>query len=326
MKMSMKKAFIPAWTMIQILLMASLMVWIPRTIHAEEGGSGHYLPGAAASFIDALPGRQAFAYVNMFTFYSGDADAARPIQFGGVIAANIDARVYADTSLLLYQTPWKILDGQYAVALAIPYIWMEVEGAVRAGPLSRSRRDTASGFGDLQFFPLMLGWTWGDLKSDVRFSVYMPTGGFEEGKLANVGKNYWTFEPGVFVSYLSSKIGLEVSAYAALDFNTENETTDYRSGDQFHLDVTIAEHLPLFGGFIGVGVNGFYYKQFTGDSGDGAQLGSFEGMTAGIGPVLSYATKVCDTDVVAEVKWVTELDTSHRLDGDYIWFKLALVF
>ncbi len=46
MKMSMKKAFIPPWTMIQILLMAALMVWKPRTIHAEEGGSGHYLPGA----------------------------------------------------------------------------------------------------------------------------------------------------------------------------------------------------------------------------------------------------------------------------------------
>jgi len=172
----------------------------------------------------------------------------------------------------------------------------------------------------------MLGWKWGDLKTDVRFSVYAPTGEFEKGKLANVGKNYWTFEPAVLLSYLSSKIGLEVTAFAGLDFNTGNDSTDYQSGDQFHLDVTIAEHLPLLGGFIGVGVSGYYYNQFTGDSGSGARLGKFEGMTVGVGPVLSYATKVCQTDLVAEVKWLTELDTKNRLDGNFIWFKLALVF
>jgi hypothetical protein len=49
-------------------------------------------------------------------------------------------------------------------------------------------------------------------------------------------------------------------------------------------------------------------------------------MTAGIGPVLSYATKAHNTDLVAEVKWLTELDTRNPLEGDYVWFKLALVF
>jgi hypothetical protein len=93
----------------------------------------------------------------------------------------------------------------------------------------------------------------------VRFSVCAPTGELVKGKLANVGKNFWTFEPAVSLGYLSSKIGLEVTAFTGLDFNTGNDSTDYQSGDQFHLDVTIAEHLPLLGGFIGVGVNGYYY-------------------------------------------------------------------
>jgi hypothetical protein len=302
----------------------------PTALRAEEAGSGHYLPGATASFIDALPGREAFAYVNAFTYYNGSAGGSRQLNLGGQVVANIDGTVYADTSIFLYQTPWKILGGQYAAAVAIPYLWMEVKGNVQVGPITGSRRDTANGIGDIQVLPFMLGWTNGpDIKYDVRLGVYAPTGEYEKGQLANIGKNYWTFEPGASVSWLSSKIGTEVSLFAGIDFNTKNNATDYQTGTQFHLDGTVAQHLPLFGGFVGVGANGFYYQQITGDSGSGARLGDFEGRTIGVGPVLSYATKIGrnkKTDLVAEVKWLPELDVAKRLKGDTIWFKLALLF
>ena len=42
--------------------------------------------------------------------------------FSGNIAANIDATVYADTSIFLYETPWKVCGLQYAAAVAIPYV------------------------------------------------------------------------------------------------------------------------------------------------------------------------------------------------------------
>jgi len=208
-------------------------------------------------------------------------------------------------------------------------MWMEVKGDVQAGPVTGNRRDTANGIGDIEILPLMLGWKKGDVSYAATFGIYAPTGEFEEGKLANVGKNFWTFEPGVSVSWLSSKIGTEVSLFAGCDLNTKNDKTDYQSGDVFHLDATVAQHLPLLGGFIGVGANAFYYQQFTGDSGSGASLGNFEGRAIGVGPVISYATKIGrdkKTDLVAEVKWLPELDVAKRLKGDTIWFKLALVF
>jgi len=176
--------------------------------------------------------------------------------------------------------------------------------------------------------PFMLGWTGlkGDLKSDVRLGIYAPTGDYDTGELANVGKNYWTFEPAVTLSYISSKIGLELTGFAGMDFNTENHKTDYQTGTQFHFDLTVAEHLPLFGGLIGVGANFFYYQQINGDSGSGAVFGDFKGRTIGIGPVLSYITKVWGKDLVAELKWLPEIDVKNRLEGDYIWFKLGIVF
>ncbi len=309
------------------ILLASVIL-IPFSTYAEESGSGHYMPGGAASFVDALPGRTGLAVANSFTFYDASASLSRQLPTGGLITAGLDATVYVDTVMALYQTPLKLLGGSYAVAVAIPYVWVKAKGEVTKNGGSVKVRDTADGIGDITFFPFMLGWTGlkGDLKYDARLGIYAPTGDYKKGKLANVGKNFWTFEPAVSVSYISSKIGLELTAFAGMDFNTENDKTDYRSGTQFHLDFTVAEHLPLFGGVVGVGANGFYYQQITGDSGSGARLGDFKGMTLGIGPVLSYATKLWGKDIVGEIKWLPEMDVEKRLKGDYFWFKLGMVF
>lgn len=128
---------------------------------------------------------------------------------------------------------------------------------------------------------------------------------------------------------MGKKTGLEVTTTAGLDFNTNNNATDYQSGEVFHVDTTIAEHLPLFGcGVIGVGINGYYWKQYTGDSGSGARLGSFETLMTGVGPVISYISpKLCGGHtIVAELKWLPQMDTHYTLNGDYIWFKASFLF
>lgn len=299
------------------------------TNRAEEYGNGHYVPGATASFMDVLPGREAFVYVNAFNYYSGSAGGSHLLPLGGNVVANADATVYADTSLLLYETPWKILGLQYAAAVAIPYVWMDVKGTVQLGPQSANLKDSANGIGDIQLLPLMLGWKQGDLSAGANFSIYAPSGDFEIGRLANVGKNFWTFQPSLNLSWLSHKTGTEVTVFTGMDFSTKNDATDYQSGAIVYLDGTVAQHLPLFGGLIGVGASGYYYQQVTGDSGSGAKLGDFEGMSAGVGPVLSYATKLGrnkKTDLAIEVKWLPEVDVENRLKGDAIWFKLAVAF
>jgi hypothetical protein len=308
----------------------ALAILVPLSARAEEGGGGHYMPGAAASFIDTLPPKPGLAIANFFNYYDGSASVSKQLPpYGGLITAGLDATAYSDTVIALYKTPLKLLGGYYAVGVALPFVWLEAKGEV-TGPLGNTftKRDKASGIGDITLYPFMLAWTGfkGDLKSDVRLGIYAPTGDYDMGKLANVGKNYWTFEPMISLSYISSKIGLELSAFAGMDFNTENHKTDYQTGTQFHFDLTVAEHLPLFGGVIGVGANFFYYQQISGDSGSGATLGDLKGRTVGIGPVLSYAMKIWKKDLVAEVKWLPEIDVKNRLEGDYIWFKLGMVF
>ena len=150
-------------------------------------------------------------------------------------------------------------------------------------PVTIQRSDRVDGFGDIVFMPLMLNYKCSpDFSTNFRVAAYAPTGDYEVGRLANPGKNYWTFEPTVALMYFGQKNGIEASLFTGMSFNTENEDTDYKTGNQFHMDGTLAQHFPLAGGLAGVGVNGFWYEQISGDSGSGSTFGDFEGRTAGL--------------------------------------------
>lgn len=326
----------------RVLACLSAVLALPWVLPAEEMGAGHYTPGMFASFMDILPYEPGFVYVNEFSYYGGDIGGRKTLPMGANLAGGVEAESYADTHVFVYQTPYELLGGRYAAALGLTLMRLDVDvhgtltrnprrpGVIVpvTGPISKSKTvsDRGEGLGDIYTAPAMLVWKQGDFKYDARLGLYMPTGKYDKHDLANLGKNYWTFEPAVGMSYLGSKNGLEVTTFAGIDINTENPDTDYRTGEQLHLDLTVAQHLPLFKGLLGVGANGFLYEQISGDSGDGAMLGDFEGRTLGVGPVLSYAFKVAETDVALEVKWLPELDTENRLEGDYVWVKAAILF
>jgi len=301
----------------------------PSSVYAVEGGVGHYVPGAFADFGDMAPPSGVFGVMNWYNYYNGSAGAGRQIEEGGLIAANLKANSSAEMLGAGYTSPYGIFGGKFAVAAFVPYLWVNVTGSI-TGPHGNTltRSDFASGIGDMALIPFWLNWTCGDFKWAVQLDVYAPTGAYNTGRLANVGLNYWTFEPMASFSWISKKIGLELSAAAGFDFNTNNNAIDYQSGDVFHIDTTIAEHLPFFGhGIIGIGANAFYWKQFTADSGSGAKLGAFESQMSGIGPVLSYISPpICGHTLVAEVKWLPQMDTHYTLSGNYVWVKVGLAF
>jgi hypothetical protein len=297
---------------------------------AEEAGTGHYMSGATASFIDALPDKPGLILESLFMNYSGTYGLSQGLPYGENLALNVKANANAESLLMMYSPPFHLLGGNPSFAVAVPYVWVDVKASATIGKdgggHSIGRSDSANGIGDIEFWPLMLGWTNQDIKYDVRCAVYAPSGAYDKNQLANTGLGYWTFEPEVTFSWLSSKFGTEVSVFAGLDFNTMNTAADYQSGDIFHIDCTVAQHLPLLGGDAGVGANGFYYKQITGDSGTGARLGSFEASACGVGPVISYVHKIGKSELVFEAKWLPQISVQNTTKGDYVWIKLALLF
>jgi len=313
-----------SWVVTVALVLAS-----PLVPSAEEGGTSHYAPGSFASFIDVLPDHPGLGVFNYFTYYNGSAGASRQFPLGGQIGANVKATASVETPGAFWVTPVKFLGANYAMGIALPFVWTDVTAQV-TGPRGTTvqRKDVVRGLGDLEFWPVALSWSalGKDLHVDFFGGIYAPSGAYQTNRLANPGLGYWTGEPGVLVSYLGQKNGFEATTYIATDFNTQNPTTHYTSGDVFHIDLTLAQHLPLGPGVIGIGANGYYLKQFTGDSGSGAKLGSFEEMAAGVGPVLSYAVQAGKFGFAAELKWLPQLTTQNTTKGNFLWFKLGLSF
>lgn len=316
---------------LNVLVLAVVLLVAPRS-QAAEGGITAYQPGSFASFMDALPPNPGFAVFNYFAYYSGKADVSRSFPIAGQIGVSVEATTYADVPGAFWVTPLALLGGHYALGVSIPITWNTISAQVM-GPAGGTvgHSDSANGLGDIEFWPLAMAWgaLGGDLHVTFFGGIYAPTGDFQKDRLANEGLNYWTFEPGVIASYLNQKNGIEGTTYIAYDINTDNSTTDYHSGQVFHIDATAAWHfiqLGKKGGVIGIGANGFYLQQTTGDSGSGARLGSFKAAQAGVGPVISWAAQFNKIGVAASVKWLPQIGTDNTLKGNFVWAKAGVTF
>jgi hypothetical protein len=300
-------------------------IWSPVSI-AAEGGTTHYLPGGTATLIDLAPTKPGWVVEPIYLHYSGEASASRTIPVAGMLALGLDAE--SDAVLLggLYTFDQTLLGARYSAGAYLPYVSISATATVDTPLGAVRRRDSTSGIGDMTLIPAMLAWKSGFWQLNALLPVYAPTGEYESGRLANPGLNYWTFDPTLGASYNNDKIGFNAALHGGVSFNTENGDTDYRSGSLVHLEASVQQLLPVGPGFLGVGAEAFYLEQITADSGSGARLGELEGRTAGIGPVLSYILPRGKETLVAELRWLPELDVSRRLEGDYVWFKLVYQF
>jgi len=300
---------------------------------AEEGGTGHYFPGSMSSFIDGVSPKPAFLFRYNQIYYSGSVGANKALPIAGVTALGVHATSWGEGITFFWRPNGGGIGSprwSYAMSTTIPFLQSTVSasavvplpGDVRS--VSVSRTGSVGALGDLVFMPLMLNYNVNpNFNINFRVAFYAPTGSYQVGHLANTGKNYWTTEPTFALMYFGAKNGREASLFTGIDFNTTNPATNYKSGTQFHMDGTLAQHLPLFKGLTGFGLTSYYYQQVTGDSGSGANLGKFESTSAGIGPVASYIKQFGHHQLMAELKWLNEYYTANRLQGNTVFFKIA---
>ncbi len=292
---------------------------------AEEGGYGHYVPGISATIIDMPPTKPGFiGYANGIHFQGG---AREPVQtLGELIPTNLEADLTATTVGGFYTFDERIANTFLSVGILIPFIDLEVSADVATpfGVFPVTDRD--SGLGDISLIPVMLGWKRDNLQVGMSVPVYLPTGSYEAGRLANVGKNFLTVDPTVSVSYSNPATGFSASAFMGVTLNTKNTATNYHSGSLLHIEASAQQLFPAGPGFLGVGVDAFYLQQITADSGPGARLGDFRGYTLGVGPVLSYVLPLEHATGMIEAKWLPELESHNRISGDYFWLKGIVQF
>lgn len=309
-----------------LLVHSAIALGLSATLCAEEGGASRYVPGNTATLIDLPPTKAGWAAFAGYLHYDGDASAAGTFPNAGLVTAGLDAKSDALMVGGFYTFDQPVLESHYSVGVFLPYMWVDVEATVVSGGTTGFRKDSADGVGDLAFLPLIMAWKDDNWQYSALLTVTAPTGDFDTGVLANVGRNYWTFDPAFQVSYNNAKTGFNAALFSGITFNTENDDTDYRSGSAFHVDASVQQILPVGQGFVTVGFNAFYYDQIEGDSGSGANLGDFEGRDIGIGPVLGYMLPCGENLFAVEARWLPELDTRRRLEGDFFWVKAVYQF
>jgi hypothetical protein len=88
--------------------------------------------------------------------------------------------------------------------------------------------DKGTQFADALVTPIAAGYHF-DAVNHISFSlpIYVPTGAYNDNRLANAGQNNYTFMPTVAFTHLDGKGG-ELTLSSGLEFYTENDATDYQ--------------------------------------------------------------------------------------------------
>ena len=281
---------------------------------AAEGGYSNYIPGFYGDLALAVEPPDGLSLRNDVYFYSAEADESVR---SGLIEAGINIDLTFDYLTLLYKPGNEVFGARFAFGATFVYGNVDIEGDISVGSFSGSFGDDKTAFGDLTLIPGVFYWNNGDkLHFSQSFYLVVPVGDYDEDDLANTGLNYYTFETDFAMTYLNPETGQDYSIVIGYGYNSENDDTNYQSGDEFHIDYVINQFLS---DSWAIGLHGFYYEQLSGDSGDGALLGDFKAEAAGIGPAVMWIPPQYEGKVALVAKWINEYDAENRLEGDHVF-------
>ncbi len=303
-----------------LLILLYLLSISAVSAQAAEGGYSNYIPGTYGDFAAAVEPPTKFTVRNDIYYYQ--ADGARSVR-SGLIEADADLEFIMDFLTLLYKPDVEILGAHYAFGVFIPIVHADIDTGIRLGNLQVRRQEDTFGLGDITLIPAVLYWNRGNYHFALAEYIVTPTGEYDTDDLANTGLNYWTFDTDVTVTYLNEKTGQDYSINIGYNYNTENSDTDYQTGQELHIDYMINQFLSES---WAIGIHGFYLKQVTGDSGDGAILGDFKAEAAGVGPALLWNTKSFGREVTFIAKWLHEYHAERRFEGDHVFVSFAMSF
>lgn len=288
---------------------------------AAEGGAGFYLLGTRAINAGIVPPPGTYAQVGVYAF-SGRADADIPQ--GG----NLDVGLEGDAAIGLFSGVWApgtepVLGGRPYMLVTLPLGWKKSQvSATLTGPagnqISGEQTEASFLFGD----PVVgggLGWGSGPWFASANLLVNVPAGDYSVERSTNIAFHHWGADVSGAATYMAAN-GWQGDMAVGMTFNAENSATDYRSGNEFHVEGAVAKSL----GEWTLGLAGYHYQQVTGDSGEGAVLGDFKGRVSALGPAVSWAGLWGHQPVSLDGRWFHEFDAENRVPGDALFLNLTI--
>lgn len=324
------------------LVMAFVMpLSLCRTAYASENGVDVY---PAATYGDFTMNIHPPGWVirnNVYNIYGNLYNYPTPLHEeiqGKNVTLPARSNINLSAWVNLLQIAWSskqpaLLGGRYftAINLAVASVHDAVDISIPGmGPVGHVGGN-ATGFGDIYAIPFGLLWDQGNFHWMAYEDIVMPVGKYSDTAVAKIGKDYWAYDTVAGLTWLDPDGGHEVSFCLGYMANTENTDTHYRSGDEFHVDYTLAQY---FSKTFGIGLTGYFYTQLNKDSGSGYNAlnalygGTLDGLkseAAAIGPaVLWTPTTIYGRPLTIIAKWLDEFHTKNRFKGGQIFLSASM--
>ncbi len=316
-------------------------------LHADEGGTGHHLPGSGVFLIGILPEKPGFTVKVSNWSYVGSASATQPLSallqgaaqsndgissFLGAIksgaplppaAAALAARVRAtDITLtldsvqsisvltLLYEPPWKPLGARLVTGVSLPFLYVGATATVelRSPDRTRTARIKEQSFG---FSDMVV----------TPAIIGWSHGDFSWSTGLSIYAPTGAYSPTdlaplgknfwTFEPFVAATyLNRKYGQEASVQIAFDANTINPETGYQSGSQLNIEWLLAqhLPHGFS-VGVTGFLYQQITPDSGAG-ELGLAG--TYAVGPSIGYTWK---DKFVVSAQWLYEFEVENRFKG-----------
>jgi hypothetical protein len=283
---------------------------------AAEGAASNYFPGGYGDFFVSVAPDPGPVFVDLSLFYSADVSTA---VLQGTVDTSLEAQAYYNLLMGLYVWDAPALNGRFAVGGYLPLGYSSLDASI--GPLSVSGEEFD--LGDVGIIPASFFWNSGNFHVNLYELIVAPTGQYSTGNVVNVGRNYWSFDTVMALTWFNPESGTEFSVVPGIMFNTRNDATDYKTGTEFHVDFMANQFLSET---FAIGLHGYYYGQLSGDSGTGALLGAFKGESFGLGPAFAWIPPAGGGKVSITGKWLHDLHSENRLKADYGELTIAVTF
>jgi hypothetical protein len=318
-----------------VLLRVSRVFWLAASAaaflsagspaQAVETSLSPWPKGFAGFMSGVLPPQADFYNTKVYYYFNGSAGQ---ITRNGRVELGVNATFNVGFVYPLVVTDLHFLGGQYAVAGAFDWA-----GADLSANLSTPRGNipfevSNNTLGDSILVPAIFGWHDGLFNWSLALNVYVPTGAYASARqnlqngTLNLGRNIWAFMPQYAITYFNPQTGWDVSGSFVYVTMSNNDATNYQSGDIVQLDWAVGKHI----GAWEAGIAGNVVEQVGADRGAGALLGPFKAQSIGVGPALSYSTKFSKVPVVFSAKWERDVQARNTFKGDVVNVAATVVF
>jgi hypothetical protein len=303
------------------ILLLTAMLATPAL--AGESARSTYSPGSSLDFGAGLtPPVDGLFLREDFWYFDGDLDGSI---FGGAVTAQAHLKAMVATTRLFWYPGWTLMNARYGAFLSIALADSEVSSKITTRTPGGQenvleQNGTRTGFSDLYVTPLSLGWKKGNWHYKWTETLTLPVADYSTSEVLNLGRNYVSLNSSIGITYREGNEGLEFNLRTGFIVNDENPDTNYRTGNEVYADGSLTwRFTPSFT----AGLTGSAYRQVTGDSGEGAVFGDFEGRVYAAGPVFRYFLETRSGRLVLIAKWLHQFESEYHFEGDT--FMVSLV-